>query len=390
MSNRPLNLTRDQISAITDGNPRAIRALEQLLKSVGDLMPTDIATLTRLIEEAYTEAASASSKSDQALGLLNRIAQSLDLLAVGPGPRVEKTEKLILPPSRELSVAELADVLVSLPTAGGMLLYDATIKKWKSALLSAGSNITVTNADGAVTVAVSGLGTASSLTTDTDGTLAANSDTRVATQKAVKTYVDTAVTGLLDFKGSTNCSGNPNYPAALKGDAYVVSVAGKIGGASGIPVDVGDIYVASADNAGGTQAAVGTSWFILEHNLQGALLSANNLSDLANAATARTNLGLSTAKSTTGSAASTSGTAVTVFTLDGHSGGAWLVCCDVNSGVPNTYSAVALVTTDAGAARITNLQTATLTTISLSGLNVQATQGSGTNQNIIYTVFQFA
>ncbi len=37
---------------------------------------------------------------------------------------------------------------------------------------------------------------------------------------------------------------------------------------------------------------MGTSWFIIEHNLQGALLTANNLSDLTNAGTARTNLGL--------------------------------------------------------------------------------------------------
>lgn len=130
------------------------------------------------------------------------------------------------------------------------------------------------------------------LTTSTDGALAANSDTVTPSQKAVKTYVDNAVTGLLDFKGSTDCSSNPNYPIASKGDAYVVSVAGKIGGASGTSVEVGDVYVASADNAGGAQASVGTSWFTLQHNLVGALLTSNNLSDLTNTAIARSNLGL--------------------------------------------------------------------------------------------------
>ncbi len=135
---------------------------------------------------------------------------------------------------------------------------------------------------------------------DTDGTLAANSDTKVATQKAVKTYVDTAVTGLLDFKGSTDASANPNYPAASKGDAYVVSVAGKIGGASGKSVDVGDVYLAKADNAGGTEASVGTSWTVLEHNLVGALLSANNLSDVGNAATAFGNIKQDATTSATG------------------------------------------------------------------------------------------
>ena len=38
-----------------------------------------------------------------------------------------------------------------------------------------------------------GLGTVSTLASDTDGTLAANSDSNVASQKATKTYVDTAV-----------------------------------------------------------------------------------------------------------------------------------------------------------------------------------------------------
>jgi hypothetical protein len=136
-----------------------------------------------------------------------------------------------------------------------------------------------------------GVGTAGTLASDTDGTLAANSDSKVATQKATKTYVDTAVTGLLDFKGATDASANPNYPAANKGDAYVVSVAGKIGGASGKSVDVADVYLATADNAGGTEASVGTSWTVLEHNLIGALLAANNLSDIASALTARVNLG---------------------------------------------------------------------------------------------------
>jgi hypothetical protein len=130
---------------------------------------------------------------------------------------------------------------------------------------------------------------------DVDGTLAANSDLKWATQKAVVTYVAAqiaaALTGLLDLKGGTNCAANPNYPVASKGDAYYVTAAGKIGGAAGAAVDIGDVYFANADNAGGTQAAVGASWTILEHNLAGALLAANNLSDLANAATARDNLG---------------------------------------------------------------------------------------------------
>lgn len=100
---------------------------------------------------------------------------------------------------------------------------------------------------------------------DTDGTLAANSDAKVPSQKAVKTYVDTSVIGLLDFKGAIDCSSAPNYPAALKGDSYVVSVTGIIGGALGEAVQAGDLIIATADNAGGDEASVGTSWIVIEY-----------------------------------------------------------------------------------------------------------------------------
>ena len=130
------------------------------------------------------------------------------------------------------------------------------------------------------------------LTVSTDGTLSGNSDSNISTQKAVKTYVDGLVSSAMHFKGSINASTNPNYPAATIGDTYVISAAGKVGGASGVSVDVGDMIVATATNAGGTQASVGASWDVIEHNLVGALLAANNLSDLQSASTARTNLGL--------------------------------------------------------------------------------------------------
>lgn len=80
-----------------------------------------------------------------------------------------------------------------------------------------------------------------------------------------------SLAGLLDFQGATDCSANPNYPAASQGDIYIVSVAGKIGGASGKVVEVGDFYLALADNAGGTEASVGTSWAVLQANITGGI-----------------------------------------------------------------------------------------------------------------------
>lgn len=72
---------------------------------------------------------------------------------------------------------------------------------------------------------------------------------------------------LVDFQGTTDCSGNPNYPGAVNGDVYAVSVAGRIGGGSGSIVEAGDMAVCVADNIGGTQAAVGASWRRLQVNV---------------------------------------------------------------------------------------------------------------------------
>ncbi|MDB5610372.1 MAG: hypothetical protein JWP25_7272 [Bradyrhizobium sp.] len=127
-----------------------------------------------------------------------------------------------------------------------------------------------------------GANTVSNLTTsmfaanviDTDGTLTANSDTRVASQKALKTYANQiiAAADAMVFKGVVDCSASPNYPAADRGNTYKVSVAGLIGGASGIKVEVGDTLMCITDGtAAGTQAAVGAQWNIVQANLVGAV-----------------------------------------------------------------------------------------------------------------------
>lgn len=72
-----------------------------------------------------------------------------------------------------------------------------------------------------------------------------------------------SIDNVLNEKGAIDCSTNPNYPAAAANHVYRVSVAGKIGGASGRDVAVGDRIICKSSNAGGTEAAVGTGFDIV-------------------------------------------------------------------------------------------------------------------------------
>ena len=105
--------------------------------------------------------------------------------------------------------------------------------------------------------------------------------TQIASTAFVTAAITAAVTGLLDDKGPIDCAANPNYPVGLKGDCYRVTVAGRIGGGAGIVVEIGDLIICSADNAGGTQASVGTSWYIVQTNLIGAALTSGTLAQFA-------------------------------------------------------------------------------------------------------------
>ena len=102
----------------------------------------------------------------------------------------------------------------------------------------------------------------------TDGTFTANSDTLYPSQKAVKTYADGLVTGLLDDRGNFDASGNV-FPssggsgtagAILKGDLWYISVGGTLGGTS---VVVGSSIRALVDSPGQTSS----NWSILNVGL---------------------------------------------------------------------------------------------------------------------------
>lgn len=92
---------------------------------------------------------------------------------------------------------------------------------------------------------------------------------------ANKGYVDglLAANDAMVYKGIIDASTNPNYPIANAGDTYKISVAGRIGGASGPRVEVGDMVICINDgSAAGTHATVGSNWNIIQVNIDGAVI----------------------------------------------------------------------------------------------------------------------
>lgn len=187
-----------------------------------------------------------------------------------------------------------------------------------------------------------GLGNVATLAKDTDGTLAANSDSNVATQKATKTYVDalktyvdnlvagmqwkqpvvaattTAGTLATDFAAGSVIDGITlsnaqrilikDQSLAKENGIYVVNVSGaptRADDASSSQKLISAAVIVEKGTANADLAFVCTSDAVVlgstavtfvqfGASVSGALLATNNLSDLSNAATARTNLGLGT------------------------------------------------------------------------------------------------
>jgi hypothetical protein len=97
----------------------------------------------------------------------------------------------------------------------------------------------------------------------------AASTTKYPSVKLIKDYADGLVVGLLDYRGGYDVTGTNAYPAAggsgtagavLKGDMWIISVAGTMGTAV---VQIGDSVIANTDTPGQTDA----NWNVLNGNV---------------------------------------------------------------------------------------------------------------------------
>jgi hypothetical protein len=91
-----------------------------------------------------------------------------------------------------------------------------------------------------------------------------------------------------------------------------------------------------------------------------------------------------------GSVATSNLVPITIATIPNFAMAVYMVSCGISSGAPTAFTAIALVSADNSVLRLTSLQTASLMTITVSGTDIQATQGSGGAAAIIFSLTRIA
>lgn len=108
-------------------------------------------------------------------------------------------------------------------------------------------------------------------------------------EEGLQTQIDNIETSIgtgVNIVDEIDCSTNPPFPSnpdgTTKGDSWVVSAAGKIGGSNGRQVDVGNLIIAKVDNArSGSYATAGEDWIILQSDLDQATESTAGFAKIA-------------------------------------------------------------------------------------------------------------
>jgi hypothetical protein len=171
---RRLNLTRDQLAAfLTD--QQQIRQFELLFSTV-DQIQVIIGT------DFEYQADNAAATANEALAQISRLAQALELLALAPRSELG-TLAAQNSDNVKITGGEISGLDSPLPVASGgsgqssftdgqLLIGNSTGNTLTKATLTPGANITITNTAGAITIAVSGLGTMAFQSVGISGTAA--------------------------------------------------------------------------------------------------------------------------------------------------------------------------------------------------------------------------
>jgi hypothetical protein len=173
-TSRRLNLTRDQLATfLTD--QQQIRQFELLFATVDQIQ---VIVGTDFEYQADTAAATAN----EALAQISRLAQALELLALAPRSELG-TLSTQNSDNVKITGGEISGLDSPLPVASGgsgqssftdgqLLIGNSTGNTLTKATLTPGANITITNTAGAITIAVSGLGTMAFQSVGISGTAA--------------------------------------------------------------------------------------------------------------------------------------------------------------------------------------------------------------------------
>jgi len=178
------NLTTDPIDGVTPSENDTI-----YVKSGGGLTttkPTGTALIQNVGKVGRVNSSSAGSI------IVSSIIRSNDI------PNIQQNYFWLgnssgVPTATEHTLSTLTDVTLTSPAAGNLLIYDASNSYFENALLTAGSNVSITNADGSITIA-------STDTTYSAGTGLSLTGTTFA--------LDAALNDLTDANISTPAAGN--------------------------------------------------------------------------------------------------------------------------------------------------------------------------------------
>lgn len=209
-------------------------------------------------------------------------------------------------------------------------------------------------------------------------------ETLVPSEKAVASAIEALIgtANAMVYKGGQTGVGNPNYPAADAGWTYNITAAGKIGGASGVVVEAGDMITCTTDGtASGDQATVGANWVVVQSNIDIVPVSKGGLG--ANLTTSAAIGDILWADSTTTFARIAKGTVNHVLTMTGASTVGWAALPTITPAALTTGSADTNIIITLGGSPSTALLYAASITMSWSGTLAVTRGGTGQSSALV-------